>query len=84
MFGNSKKKMPVGNPVKNQQITKQSLEDLAKCGNCGCADCPCPHYVLGELAGDKDNRIYLWNDGGTFTTGTKDDFLAACDAAKMA
>lgn len=63
---------------------EQGLAEIAKCGNCGCDDCPCPHYVLGALDEDPANKIYLWNDAGTFATGTEADFIAACDAAKLA
>ena len=56
----------------------------AECGCFGAGDCPCCHYVLGALDGDLDNRLYIWNDAGVFTTGDYDTFKAACDAAKEA
>ena len=62
----------------------QALAEEAKCGNCGCDDCPCPHYVLGSLDEDPDTRLYLWNDAGNFATGTEEEFKAACDASKTA
>lgn len=61
-----------------------ALAEEAKCGNCGCDDCPCPHYVLGSLDQDPDTKIYLWNDAGAFTTGTEEEFKVACEAALSA
>ncbi len=84
MFGKAKKKMPIGNPVKNKQIVEAGFDAMGQCGPLGGSSCPCPHYKLYALDGESDNELYLYNVAGTFKTADKATFLADCSAAKNA
>jgi len=62
--------------------TFMQLMSMDKCG-CFYVDCcPCPHFKLESINGDGID--FHWNDSGTITSGTYEEFEAACDAAKEA
>lgn len=73
----------LGNLVKYKKIFKKVIAERSACPDCmACDPCPCPHMTLASLVPNKEDVVYIWNDAGTFTTGTKDEFETACTAAK--